>query len=43
VGELASNVEREKGEEVGDSDLRGMESDLLIDRGVVWRSTIISG
>lgn len=43
MGELASNVEREKGEEFGDKDLSGIESDLLIDRGVVCRSTIVSG
>jgi hypothetical protein len=43
VGELASNVEREKGDELGDNDLRGIESDLLIDRGVVCLSTIVSG
>jgi hypothetical protein len=42
VGELASNVERENGEELGDNDLRGIESDLLIDRGLACRPTIDS-
>lgn len=42
VGELGSKVDRENGEVFGDSDFSGIESDRLIDRGVLCRSTIDS-